>query len=1835
MGDAINFGPAWLRKVATFDSNAVSSIGGPPHSNNNNNATNSNSSSSSSISNNQQTSSSNININNNSTSSLSGGGGGGGGTMPGATAASLAAANAMAAAAAAAAASSGTRYPLAEFRYGREEMLALFDIKAVKTPEILPNFKYLYIEKVQCPLALTPCTEEEGTPEADTRRLWQTRSISLGVPGRGARGGSVDRGRGRGRGVYLGGYQRSTSFYDDESRSVGRGDRPWLERNGTGGPIGGGSTGPGGPGGAEIDWNNSSSSPRKEFGVRTRSANMESWRRTRPEEEPTATDWRSGGLNTSLSGSNLRDKWSRSTSWREEDSGAGDGSVLGRPGLNSLHTSASSERMIPSSGVYKPRMSALSGPGAAGELNTSGGSSGGGILRRHWDTEDQLPEWATENPSDYGGSFDASGAFHDSDNDNDGRLEDDGSRENHVDRKHGLVPSSRRSVSSKEGSEAKEEVIVTNHLTENQSLVDDLSKVNKKEDTPKTDQKLEPEVVKPKDEVTSVKGISSSRESVVNSHLPPSDVAKTTPHEKDADIDIPKSVANDLASSSVSNIHKPSVTLDKANNEAQSRDEPKKSASSSSVDRMQEVADDMVAQLIMDDEYTGTSEPDPVSRAMDKSPVLGAQIPINLLLSKDPVAMQQLFGSGNSNSSGGNRSMLTSDMNRSMLHGVGPQIPPMVAGTDIWYYRDPQGKVQGPFPASEMTEWYRAGYFDDSLSVRRACDEIYTTLGTFVALCSGAIPFLNSMNIPPIKSSSVNSKPQQQPQPPPGPTSSFQQQKSAATLQHLQQQQQQQQQQPPQLDSDLSAQFQFTKKLHLLRQQSLLMQKLASSENWPLMSQEQQNAIIAQHMAQLQLTDSMLISPSLPTPTSSSNPPNPASIFGGVLPPSQDSLVNLKQAQQHQAQHQAAQVQQSQPPSQPGQHPVLEQLQKSNSLTNAFQKMQLPDFGPSQPGRPMLGNLNVDHTAGHDHIGQLGQLHNINFNHQPLVQNHPLGSSMLLKHNLMGNLTQQPQQQQPPQPQVPKPNLENDPIQSLLMQLSMHKQQQQQPPQQQQPQPSKNPLEMMSPWLQTQGMPPQQPQQQPSQRPLSSGWGDLPPTSATSFGSLMQQHQQQQQQPQQPSTQSQPQPVHLGGNHPLMNALNSANEPQAPSVVSLFKHHQQAEKQNQDKLVVESQQQNHLHQQQQQHLSQHQQLQQQQQQQQQQHHHHQQQSQLQQQPSQQQQQQQQQQQINHQQTQQQKQQQPRHESVTALQQQHQQPQQQQFISHSQKEERKEQHDHHLQQAQQQIQQQQQTHFSQVAKSDKPVSNNKQHSNKIINNIDNDDQQQQPPQQHQQQSQKSGVAQQKGNKKPPANQQNKQHTPDDDQGEFINMKKEIEEKKRQKELKKQQQEELKRKQLEEKKKQEEIEAQKKAKLLEVQRREAIKIQEQQQPTPQHQQQARPAAKAAPWSATAAETANVGGPSLAEIQKAERERRAVLARQEQTLREQQQQHELLELQSQLDSKLKWNPQNLVPQNIKSLAEIQAEEAAAAERTREKNAATITAAAIAASAAKAAKKDDMLGTAVWQNQGGVLTWNTTKLWGNGGDEMSSGGFWEEPNSSNNKNGRKQQQNAHQQQQQQAQNQKQLLSKSKTMGSISTAASSNAVAAAKQQQQQKNHQQQQQQQQHQAKNATGKGASAGGKSSAASSHAAKDERGHRGGDQTNEFTGWCTRALTSLNSNVDIPTFVGFLQDIESPFEVKDYIRLYLGETKECSEFAKQFLERRSKYKNQMRQKNAHIDDMCKPAPAINPSSNDFQEIKGKNKKVKKGKMTKLDNRILGFSVTAAPDRLNVGDRDYGDNA
>merc|ERR1719370_1837698 len=89
------------------------------------------------------------------------------------------------------------------------------------------------------------------------------------------------------------------------------------------------------------------------------------------------------------------------------------------------------------------------------------------------------------------------------------------------------------------------------------------------------------------------------------------------------------------------------------------------------------------------------------------------------------------------------------------------------------------------------------------------------------------------------------------------------------------------------------------------------------------------------------------------------------------------------------------------------------------------------------------------------------------------------------------------------------------------------------------------------------------------------------------------------------------------------------------------------------------------------------------------------------------------------------------------------------------------------------------------------------------------------------------------------------------------------------------------------------------------------------------------------------------------------------------------------------------------------------------------------------------------------------------------------------------------------------------------------------------------------------------------------------------NEFEAWCSSALSNLNAQVDIPTFMAFLKDIESPYEVNDYVKNYIGEGKGPKNFAKEYLERRSKYKNSLKGNNQNFEDeLLTPAQAINPN-------------------------------------------------
>lgn len=75
--------------------------------------------------------------------------------------------------------------------------------------------------------------------------------------------------------------------------------------------------------------------------------------------------------------------------------------------------------------------------------------------------------------------------------------------------------------------------------------------------------------------------------------------------------------------------------------------------------------------------------------------------------------------------------------------------------------------------------------------------------------------------------------------------------------------------------------------------------------------------------------------------------------------------------------------------------------------------------------------------------------------------------------------------------------------------------------------------------------------------------------------------------------------------------------------------------------------------------------------------------------------------------------------------------------------------------------------------------------------------------------------------------------------------------------------------------------------------------------------------------------------------------------------------------------------------------------------------------------------------------------------------------------------------------------------------------------------------------------------------------------------FTQWCEQMLHTLSttSSLDVPMAVAILKEVESPYDVHDYIRSCLGDTLEAKEFAKQFLERRAKQKaSQQRQQQQH---------------------------------------------------------------
>ncbi|XP_069570283.1 GRB10-interacting GYF protein 1 isoform X1 [Brachyistius frenatus] len=555
------------------------------------------------------------------------------------------------------------KYKLAEYRYGREEMLALY-IKDNKVPEDMQDKEFAAIlqDEPMQPLALVPLTEEEQrnfSMSVNSVAVLRLMGKGVGgaapagvVRGRGAtRGG---RGRGRGEGGF---YQRSIE--DAEvgfSRSVreihrsqswdDRGERrfekplrrevvrPGFEETG----------GPGGPG-------------RKDF---TR-ADSDNWRTLREEQEE--EEGAEPGTNWRLAGVRRDDGGPRSAGWRD-------------------HTGPGESRRRKFDFDFRDSEGHSGGRRRAGSEGME-------------DDRDGLPEWCTDEEDGEMGTFDSSGAFMPmKKGGKDTILEDEFEfkgieEEEEEEEEESFLDTERNSADGDKDQESKEAI----------------SAIGNGETKPATPSSSPPAHCAPPSlelqpgnagQMLDNAQLSNSHSVKANS-MPGEDVAPIGGSKAQLSTSSSTSILPPPPPSSAAPLHPPSGG-DTEDDEG--------------MKHLQQEAEKMVASL----QDTSLEE------------------------ECFTQALQQQQESRN----------------------TAAALPLSHEAAMKWFYKDPQGEIQGPFTTVEMCEWFQAGYFTMTLLVKRGCDEGFQPLGDVIKMW-GRVPFAPGPSPPPLLVRQL--PPTQRPQP--------------------------------------------------------------------------------------------------------------------------------------------------------------------------------------------------------------------------------------------------------------------------------------------------------------------------------------------------------------------------------------------------------------------------------------------------------------------------------------------------------------------------------------------------------------------------------------------------------------------------------------------------------------------------------------------------------------------------------------------------------------------------------------------------------------------------------------------------------------------------------------------------------------------------------------------------------------------------------------------------------------------------------------------------------------------------------------------------------------
>lgn len=326
---------------------------------------------------------------------------------------------------------------------------------------------------------------------------------------------------------------------------------------------------------------------------------------------------------------------------------------------------------------------------------------------------------ATENPSESGGSFDASGAFHGgmySDDDEDGVISAGGTQESRTRRVSEGSAANIKKSGSKSLSYSSTQGQITSRNTNSST-----STINKER----------PKSLHPLDDKNDC--IDKERRSSSPGKLPIT-ITDSTPTKTSTSSETPQKRNTVVASTEQIETEK-ITSIDSETNKSPSKEKKKEEVETETkMDSIPVTAKKQVPLQIESQKVGHNTETNDVRQKSEDD--------LDRMKEEADALVAKLMADEE------NHREKTASIPPSI--GNQPSTVPSTNGQEKWFYRDPQGEVQGPFLASEMAEWCKAGYFTAGLMVRRTCDERYTTLGDLVKMC-GRIPFTPGPPIPPLK----------------------------------------------------------------------------------------------------------------------------------------------------------------------------------------------------------------------------------------------------------------------------------------------------------------------------------------------------------------------------------------------------------------------------------------------------------------------------------------------------------------------------------------------------------------------------------------------------------------------------------------------------------------------------------------------------------------------------------------------------------------------------------------------------------------------------------------------------------------------------------------------------------------------------------------------------------------------------------------------------------------------------------------------------------------------------------------------------------------------------